>query len=292
MKLISFRIVNRDTWGVYGPDGGVIDLGAEFITSMPTLVDYLTADDGQKAKVDEYLKSGFGGGGGKTSDFPLKDVTLQPPIPNPGKIICVGLNYRKHAEETGNAIPSKPVLFPRWPETHVAHGQPMLAPRESERFDYEGELAVIIGKTARRVPESEALDYVGGYSCYNEGSIRDWQRHSSTYLAGKNFFHSGAFGPCLATADEIPDPSKLTLETRLNGEVVQREGVDDLIFNVPQLIHYISTFIELRPGDVIVTGTPSGVGHVRQPPLWMKPGDTVEVEISGVGVLTNPIEAD
>ena len=168
----------------------------------------------------------------------------------------------------------------------------MIVPRESDNFDYEGELAVIIGKTARRVAASDALDYVAGYSCYNEGSIRDWQRHSPAIVAGKNFYHSGAFGPCMVTADEIPDPATLTLETRLNGEVVQHEGVDDLIFNVPQLIHYISTFIELRPGDVIVTGTPSGVGAVRNPPLWMKAGDTVEVEISKIGVLRNPIEAD
>ena len=292
MKYMSFRYVNRDSWGTYGPDGGVIDLGAEFINTVPTLRDFLGSDDGVKTKVAKYLKTGFGGGGGKTSDFPIGDVTMLPPITNPGKILCVGLNYRKHAEETGNPIPTQPVLFPRWPESHVGHGQPMLAPRESARFDYEGELAVIIGKTARRISESAALDHVAGYSCYNEGSIRDWQRHSSQYLPGKNFFHSGAFGPCLVTADEIPDPSKLTLKTRLNGEVVQHEGVDDLIFSVPQLIAYISTYTELYAGDVIVTGTPSGVGHVRQPPLWMKAGDTVEVEISKIGVLTNPIEAD
>jgi 2-keto-4-pentenoate hydratase/2-oxohepta-3-ene-1,7-dioic acid hydratase in catechol pathway len=292
MKYISFRYGTRDTWGTYGPDGGVIDLGAEFINTIPTLRDYLSAADVLKTKVAEYLKTGFGGGGGKASDFPIGDVTLLPPITNPGKILCVGLNYRKHAEETGNPIPSYPVLFPRWPESHVGHGQSMLAPRESERFDYEGELAVIIGKTARRVSESEALDYAAGYSCYNEGSIRDWQRHSSQYLPGKNFYHSGAFGPCMVTADEIPNPAELTLETRLNGEVVQHEGVDDMIFDVPQLIAYISTYTELYAGDVIVTGTPSGVGHVRRPPLWMKAGDTVEVEISKIGVLRNPIEAD
>lgn len=292
MRYISFRHVNRDSWGTYGPDGGVIDLGAEFINTIPTLRDYLAADDALKAKVAEYLNTGFGGGGGKTSDFPIGDVAMLPPITNPGKILCVGLNYRKHAEETGNPIPSYPVLFPRWPESHVGDGQPMIAPHESERFDYEGELAVIIGKGGRRIAEADAMGYVAGYSCYNEGSIRDWQRHSSQYLPGKNFFHSGAFGPCMVTADEIPDPAELTLETRLNGEVVQHEGVDDLIFDVPQLIAYISTYTALYAGDVIVTGTPSGVGHVRRPPLWMKDGDTVEVEISKIGVLRNPIVAD
>ncbi len=168
----------------------------------------------------------------------------------------------------------------------------MIRPRESEMFDYEGELAVIMGKTARRVSEADALKYVGGYSIYNDGSIRDWQRHTSQFLPGKNFYHSGSFGPCMVTADEISDPADLHLETRLNGAVVQSEGVNDLIFNVPQLIHYISTMTELRPGDVIVTGTPSGVGLARDPQLWMKAGDTVEVEISKIGVLSNPIEAD
>ena len=168
----------------------------------------------------------------------------------------------------------------------------MIAPRESEMFDFEGELAVIMGKTARRVSEADALDYVGGYSCYNDGSIRDWQRHTTQFLPGKNFYHSGSFGPCMVSADEIFDPADLHLETRLNGETVQSEGVNDLIFNVPQLIAYISTMTELRPGDVIVTGTPSGVGLARTPQLWMKDGDTVEVEISKIGILSNPIVAD
>ena len=292
MKFISFRHTNRDTWGVFGSDGGVIDLGAEFVRTMPTLRDYLSADDAAKAKVAEYLKTGFGGGAGKTSDFPVADIDFLPPITNPGKVICVGLNYRKHAMETGNPLPPHPMLFARFPNSHVGHEQPMLLPRESTSYDYEGELAVIIGKTARRVAEADALSYVAGYSCYNEGSIRDWQGHTSQVLPGKNFFHSGAFGPCLTTADEVGDPSKLTLETRLNGEVVQHEGVDDLIFNVPQLIAYSSVVTELQPGDVIVTGTPSGVAVAKENPNWMKVGDTVEVEISKVGVLRNPIEAD
>ena len=291
MKFVSYRVGSRESWGVVGADGGVVDLCAEFSNKMPTLRHYLAADDAEKAKVAEYLGTGFGDQTGKASDFPMSDITLMEPIPEPHAIFCVGLNYRKHAEETGNALPPKPILFPRWPASHVAHGQPMLAPEESEMFDYEGELAVIMGKTARRVSEANALDYVAGYSCYNDGSIRDWQRHTTQFLPGKNFYHSGAFGPWMVTADEIPDPADLHLETRLNGETVQSEGVNDLIFNVPQLIAYISTMTELRPGDVIVTGTPSGVGLARSPQLWMKPGDTVEVEISKIGVLSNPIEA-
>lgn len=292
MKFVSYHVVNRDSWGVVGADGGVVDLCAEFGNKMPTLRDYLAASDADKAKVAEYLGTGFGGQSGKASDFPMSDITLMEPIPEPHAIFCVGLNYRKHAEETGNKLPEKPILFPRWPASHVAHGQPMVAPQESEMFDFEGELAVIMGKTARRVSEADALNYVAGYSCYNDGSIRDWQRHTTQFLPGKNFYHSGSFGPWMVTADEIPDPSELHLETRLNGETVQSEGVNDLIFNVPQLIAYISAMTELRPGDVIVTGTPSGVGLARTPQLWMKAGDTVEVEISKIGVLSNPIIAD
>jgi 2-keto-4-pentenoate hydratase/2-oxohepta-3-ene-1,7-dioic acid hydratase in catechol pathway len=292
MKLASYKVGSRKSWGVVGADGGVIDLCAEFGNKMPTLRDYLASSDADKAKVLEYLGTGFGDQTGKASDFPMSGITLMEPIPEPHAIFCAGLNYRKHAEETGNQLPEKPILFPRWPASHVAHGQPMVAPRESEMFDFEGELAVIMGKTARRVREDDALDYVAGYSCYNDGSIRDWQRHTSQFLTGKNFYHSGAFGPWMVTADEIPDPAALHLETRLNGETVQSEGVDDLIFNVPQLIAYISTMTELRPGDVIVTGTPSGVGLARTPQLWMKAGDTVEVEISKIGILSNPIIAD
>ena len=292
MKFVSYRVVNRESWGVIGADGGVVDLCAEFGNDMPTLRDYLAASDADKAKVAEYLGTGFGGHAGKASDFPMRDITLREPITNPGKILCIGLNYRKHAAEAGLPVPSYPLIFPRWPESHVAHGQPLMAPRESHQFDYEGELAVIIGKTARRVSEADALHYVGGYACYNEGSIRDWQMHTTQYVPGKNFYHSGSFGPCMLSADEVADPADLVLETRLNGEVVQHEGINDLIYNVPQLIAYTSTFTELRPGDVIVTGTPSGVGLARTPQLWMKPGDTVEVEITKIGILSNPIEAD
>ena len=292
MKYISFIHVNRSSWGTYGPDGGIIDLGAEFIKDIPTLRDFLSCDVSMKAKVTNYLNTGFGGGVGKASDYPKKDIQLLPPITNPNKIICVGLNYRKHANETGNRIPNFPILFPRWPESHVGDCQTILLPRESSQLDYEGELAVIIGKKGRRIIEKDAMNFVAGYSCYNEGSVRDWQKHSSQYLPGKNFYHSGAFGPCMVTSDEIINPDSLVLETRLNGKIVQHESVADLIFKIPKLISYISTFTEIYPGDVIVTGTPSGVGHARQPPLWMKNGDTVEVEITNIGILKNTIELD
>ncbi len=292
MKLISFSHANRESWGTYASDGGVIDLGAEFINSLPTLKDYIGSDTKNKNRVNDYLRTGFGGGGGKTSDFPYKDIQLLPPITNPHKIICVGLNYKKHAEETGNPIPTKPILFPRWPESHVGHAQPILLPRESAFLDYEGELAVIIGKQGRRIKEEKAYDFVAGYSCYNEGSVRDWQRHSSQYLPGKNFYQSGSFGPCLITTDEIVNPSELILETRLNGLTVQKEKISDLIFSIPQLISYISTYTEIYTGDVIVTGTPSGVGHAKVPPQWLKEGDIIEVEITKIGTLKNTIKSD
>lgn len=283
MRLLSFQTGGQDSWGAFAADGTIADAGAEFRSTLPTMRAYLEADDAAKAKVAEFVGASSGG-------LAESDISYLEPVTDPGKVICVGLNYRKHAAETNNPIPSHPLLFPRWTESHVPHDVPLIIPQESERFDFEGELAVVIGKLARRVSEADALNYVAGYSCYNDGSIRDWQRHTTQYLPGKNFFKSGSFGPVLVTADEIPDPSALKLETRLNGEVVQQEGVDDLIFNVPQLINYISTFTELRPGDVIVTGTPSGVGAARTPQLWMKPGDTVEVDISQIGVLRNQIE--
>jgi 2-keto-4-pentenoate hydratase/2-oxohepta-3-ene-1,7-dioic acid hydratase in catechol pathway len=182
-----------------------------------------------------------------------------------------------------------PVIFVRFESSHVGHLEPILRPKVSQQFDYEGELAVIIGKEGRYIPADAALDYVAGYSIYNDGSVRDWQRHTHQYTPGKNFPSSGAFGPWLVTSDKIPDPAKLRLTTRLNGKVVQDSGIDDLLFDVPSLIAYCSNFTTLLPGDVIVTGTPGGVGAARKPPLWMKPGDTIEVEISEIGTLRNPV---
>jgi 2-keto-4-pentenoate hydratase/2-oxohepta-3-ene-1,7-dioic acid hydratase in catechol pathway len=226
-------------------------------------------------------------------DLALADVTFVPAIPDAAaKILCVGINYLPHIKEMGRERPDKPVLFTRFQDSLVGHGQPLLKPRESEQFDFEGELAVVIGKRARRVSRARALEHVAGYSCFNDGSIRDFQRHSAQFTPGKNFHASGSFGPWLVTRDEIADPSRLHLTTRLNGQVVQDESVGELCFGVPELIEYCSIWAELEPGDIIVTGTPGGVGAGRKPPLWMKPGDTVEVEISGIGVLRNPIAAE
>ncbi|WP_232824602.1 fumarylacetoacetate hydrolase family protein [Blastomonas sp. UPD001] len=223
------------------------------------------------------------------AELMLGDVTLLPPVPNSGRIICVGLNYRTHIEETGNAVPLHPILFPRYPSSLVGQGAAMIRPKVSERFDYEGELAVIIGKPGRHVAAERAMDHVAGYACFNDGSIRDFQRHTSQFLPGKNFDRSGGFGPWLVTPDEVGDVNALHLTTRLNGSVVQQSGIDDLLFGVEALIAYVSQIWEIRPGDVIATGTTGGVGAARNPPLWMKPGDLIEVEIDRLGILSNPI---
>jgi 2-keto-4-pentenoate hydratase/2-oxohepta-3-ene-1,7-dioic acid hydratase in catechol pathway len=192
-------------------------------------------------------------------------------------------------QEMGRAPPDYPWLFVRWPDSQVGHGQPIIRPTVSEQFDFEGELALVMGRTARHVQAKDALDYVAGYACFMDGSVRDWQRHGSQFTPGKNFYHSGSFGPWLVTVDEIPDPTQLTLETRLNGQTMQTAPISDLRFGIGELIEYCSTFSLLRPGDVISTGTTGGVGFARKPPVWMQPGDVIEIEISGIGVLRNRI---
>ena len=226
---------------------------------------------------------------GKRPDFALHDVALLPPIPDSRRIMCVGLNYKTHIAETGRETPKYPMLFPRYPDSLVGDGRPMVRPHASERFDFEGELAFVIGKPGRHIPSERALEHVAGYSCLNDGSLRDFQRHTTQFLPGKNFAASGSFGPWLVTPDEIGDLGSQTIETRLNGETMQEATLDDLLFKVEDLIAYMSTIWTLRPGDVVATGTASGVGLFREPPVWMKPGDRIEVEISRIGVLANPI---
>jgi 2-keto-4-pentenoate hydratase/2-oxohepta-3-ene-1,7-dioic acid hydratase in catechol pathway len=220
---------------------------------------------------------------------PLHAIQFLPVIPDPRKILCVGINYRTHVQETGREIPSHPMIFTRFADSQTGHLQPIVRPKVSQKLDFEGELAVVIGKAARHVNADQALDYVAGYSAYNDGSVRDWQKHSIQFIPGKNFPQTGGFGPWLVTTDEIPNPSELALTTRLNGQVVQEARTDDMIFSVATLIEYCSAFTPLSPGDVIITGTTGGVGAFRQPPLWMRPGDVCEVEISGIGTLRNTI---
>ena len=280
MKLASYRLQNKDSYGAV-VDGGVVDLAKRL--KYPDLRAVIEA--GALAEAASAAK-------GAKSDASLEQITFLPLLPNPGKIICVGLNYKAHREETGRKETDNPALFVRFPDSQTAHLQPLVKPRHSDMLDYEGELAVIIGKAGRHVPEDKALGIIAGYSCYNDGSVRDWQNHTIQWTAGKNFPKTGSFGPWMVTTDEIPDPTKLTLTTRLNGNVMQNSGVDLLIFPIPTLIKYITTFTELRPGDVISTGTPGGVGMKRNPPVFMKAGDTVEIEITSIGILKNQIVAE
>jgi 2-keto-4-pentenoate hydratase/2-oxohepta-3-ene-1,7-dioic acid hydratase in catechol pathway len=279
MKLISFRRKDRDSYGVV-TSGGIVDVGRKLGDSYATLGAVLRAGA---------LDTVRDAAAGASADVALDAIEYLPPITDPAKIVCIGLNYKTHIEETGRPAPEYPILFPRYPDSHVGNGEPMVCPKVSDKYDFEGELAFVIGKEGRHIAAADALDYVAGYSCYNDGSIRDYQRHTSQFMPGKTFWRSGAFGPCLVTTDELPDPGAMTLVTRLNGEEMQRTGTDDLLFGVPELIEYMSAIAPLQPGDVISTGTTGGVGFARKPPVWMKAGDTIEVEISGIGTLTNPI---
>lgn len=221
--------------------------------------------------------------------LPLDQVALLAPVPSPGKVICVGLNYRDHAAETGAAIPDEPILFPKWANSVIGPGAPVEIPAAASKVDYEAELAVIIGRRAREVSADRALDHVAGYACANDVSSRELQFRSSQWLLGKAIDSFLPLGPFLVTADEVPDPHKLPIRCLVNGEVRQDSSTEQMIFGVDELIAFISRTITLEPGDVIVTGTPSGVGMAHQPPCWLQPGDQVTVEIDGLGSLTNPI---
>jgi 2-keto-4-pentenoate hydratase/2-oxohepta-3-ene-1,7-dioic acid hydratase in catechol pathway len=279
VRFVTFVHDGRQSYG-YLSGERIVDLGRRFGARYPDLKAWLASDTPLPI------------GGDPTPDLALKDVTLLPVIPNPDKIVCAGLNYNSHVKETGRPDSEKPAMFIRLASSQVGHGAPMVCPKVSKHFDYEGELAVIIGRPGRYIGRERAFDHVAGYSCYNDGSVRDWQRHTHQWTPGKNFPRTGAFGPWLVTADEIPDPTRLRLSTRLNGQIVQDTTVDLLIFSIPEIIEYVSVWSDLAPGDVIVTGTPGGVGFKRTPPLFLKPGDSVEVEISSIGVLKNPIIAE
>ncbi|MFD1612337.1 fumarylacetoacetate hydrolase family protein [Sphingomonas tabacisoli] len=273
MRYLSFRRPNGEaSFGQLLHHDRVVDLGG---AGGGTLAAALHAGDLERRRQGD--------------TFSLEDVVLLPLIPNPGKILCVGLNYATHVAETGREQKDHPAIFTRWADTLVAHEQPMVRPRVSTDFDYEGELAVVIGKGGRAIPKGQALQHVAGYSCFNDGSVRDWQKHNIQFTPGKNFPGTGAFGPALVTPDEIPDLGSQRVVTRLNGNVVQDQPVSDMIWGVADIIAYVSAFTPLSAGDVIATGTPGGVGAKRNPPLWMKAGDLVEVEIGVIGTLKNRI---
>ena len=276
MKIVSFEHQGRARYGiiegdqiVVAPADGPADLKAAL------------AADGVAQVVS-----------GATERVALSDVALLPVLPNPGKILCVGHNYEDHRKETGRAKVDHPSIFTRWADTLVAAGQPIVRPRESTDLDYEGELAIVIGKGGRRISKETALDHVAGYAIANDASVRDWQWHTHQFTPGKNFPNTCALGPWLMAADELGPLDQHRITTTVNGQVVQDAGFDQMIFSVADIIAYCSGFTTLSPGDVILTGTPGGVGAKRTPPLWLKPGDVVEVTVTGLGVLTNPVTQD
>lgn len=272
MRFASFTTGGRASWGAVR-DRQVTMLHDRW----PTLSDAIAADALAEAG---------------TIDAPtvaIDAIDWATLIPHPGKILCVGLNYEDHRKETGRAVVAHPTIFTRFADSQTAHRAPILMPAESDRLDYEGELAVVIGRAGRAIPEERALEHVAGYSCYNDGSVRDWQNHTIQFTPGKNWPQTGAFGPWLVTPDELGPLGPQRLQTRLNGEVMQDALLADMIFSVPRLIAYCSTFTPLAPGDVIVSGTPGGVGAKREPPVFLRVGDRVEVEIDGIGTLENGV---
>jgi 2-keto-4-pentenoate hydratase/2-oxohepta-3-ene-1,7-dioic acid hydratase in catechol pathway len=281
MKLATFRIAGRTTWGVI-EGGAAFDTGAVLGGQFADLRAVIAAD-------------AFAAVASAVAHAPRHDIAAiewLPVIPNPDKILCIGLNYENHRKETGRSEVENPTIFTRFPNSQTAHLAPIPRPRVSEQLDYEGELAIIIGKPGRYISRGDALAHVAGYACYNDGSIRDWQRHTHQFTPGKNFPETGAFGPWMVTPDEMGEPGPQRLQTRVNGMVVQDALLSEMIFDIPRQIEYCSAFTRLEAGDVIATGTPGGVGAKRQPPLWLKPGDTVEVEIDGVGLLRNPVSQE
>lgn len=279
MRLVSFTHRTRRSYGVLVDDSTVADVGAVLGGRHRDLRAVLAAGD-----LDVLAEAAR-----RAPVLDLGEVTLCIPLPGAPRIFCIGLNYKAHRDETGREELAHPTVFVRFASSLAAPGAPLELPRVSDQFDYEGELAVIIGRSGRDIAPADAFAHVVGYSCFNDGSIRDWQRHTTQFTPGKNFDRTGSFGPWIVTTDEVPDPGALTLTTRLGGEVVQQSSVDLLIFDIPTLIAYLSGFTELQPGDVIATGTPGGVGMARVPPRWMRPGEVVEVDIDGIGVLRNPI---
>jgi 2-keto-4-pentenoate hydratase/2-oxohepta-3-ene-1,7-dioic acid hydratase in catechol pathway len=273
MKLASYIAGGKPLFGAVAGDG-VVTLNDRLGGRYATLRDALAA-----GALDAMRKAADGA----APDHRLSDVRFLPVIPNPQKILCVGINYKSHAAEQGHEAPANPNIFLRFVDTLVAHEGEMIRPKISTNLDFEGELALVIGRAGRYIEREDALGHVAGYTCFCDGSVRDFTKYS--LAASKNFPGTGPLGPWMTTADEIPDPSKLVLMTRLNGEQMQKSGLDMLIHDIPAIIAFCSKFTRLSPGDVIATGTPEGIGAKRNPPLWMKAGDVLEVEVSAVGTL-------
>mgnify|MGYP001193516188 CR=1 FL=1 len=279
MKFVSFLLKGQAKFGI-SDDTNITDLTGK-IKGANTLKELIANKGISESK--EYAKK-------NTGNISLDQIEYLPVIPNPGKIICVGLNYSEHVKETGRTVEQNPVIFLRVPESQTAHKQPIQRPKVSTHLDYECEMAVIMGDAGKHIKPENALKYIVGYSCYNESTVRDWQQHTRQFGMGKNFEKTGSFGPHMVLAENISDYTKLSIQTRLNGKVMQDAKLSQLIFDIPTLISYISKAIPWRAGDVLVTGTPGGVGFKRKPPIFMKEGDQVEVEISEIGILSNIIK--
>ncbi len=274
MRWLSFQRDGAETYGYVTDNGmGVVDVGAR----------------GQHADLKSAIAAGDLAHHGQTVDLALDEVDYLPTITRPDKILCVGLNYKSHQEETGRGGEGYPTIFVRFAAAQVGHEQPMIRPVESNTLDFEGEIALVIGKAGRRIKREKALDHVAGFGIYNDGSVREYQRQTSQFTPGKNFAATGGFGPWMMTPDEVGDPQRLEITTRLNGEVMQNATADLMVFGFGEIIEYCSTFTELVPGDVIATGTPGGVGSARKPPIFMDEDDVVEVEVSPIGVLRHTI---
>lgn len=279
MKYISFIGASGPSYGVLCNDH-VVDLGAALGASAPDLRSLIA--HGLLGEVPRLLQD-------LQPSACLQDLRLLPVIPNPGKIVCIGLNYHEHVAETKRTVTEAPTLFLRVPASQVAHGQAMVLPPESHKLDYEGEIAIVIGKGGRRINATDAWQHIAGYACYNDGSLRDWQSATPQWTAGKNFWRTGGFGPWMVSADDILPGQRMRITTRLNEKEVQCATTDMMIHGIAQQIAFISIVTPLEPGDVIVTGTPGGIGAGRKPPLFLKPGDVVEVEVDAIGTLRNTV---
>jgi 2-keto-4-pentenoate hydratase/2-oxohepta-3-ene-1,7-dioic acid hydratase in catechol pathway len=278
MKFATFKVNGTTTWGVIDGDDAM-DLGTALRDRFPDLKTAIAAN----ALHDVAEQAG------DARRHPLAEIEWLPVIPNPDKILCVGLNYEMHRKETGRAEVDNPTIFTRFANSQTGHLANIVRPRVSHELDFEGELAIIIGKAGRYISKADAWGHIAGYACYNDGSVRDFQRHTHQFTPGKNFPDTGSFGPWMMTPDELGELGPLRIQTRVNGQVVQDATFEQMIFDIPRIIEYCSSFTKLEPGDVIATGTPGGVGAKRTPPLWLKPGDTVEVEIDRLGTLRNGI---
>jgi 2-keto-4-pentenoate hydratase/2-oxohepta-3-ene-1,7-dioic acid hydratase in catechol pathway len=278
MKFATFKANGTATWGIIDGEDA-IELGTVLRDRYPDLKSAIAS-----CALHEAAEQA-----GASKRYRLSGLEWLPVIPNPDKILCVGLNYEMHRKETGRAEVDNPTIFTRFANSQTGHLANIVRPRVSHELDFEGELAIIIGKAGRYISRADAWGHIAGYACYNDGSVRDFQRHTHQFTPGKNFPDTGAFGPWMMTPDELGELGPLRIQTRVNGQVVQDATFEQMIFDIPRIIEYCSSFTGLEPGDVIATGTPGGVGAKRTPPLWLKPGDTVEVEIDRLGILRNGI---